>query len=145
MEPRQSLGIVCWSKMIFAMAGMFACSVALICSAGSPARVAAKPIALYRHGPVVIHRQRDQQQWESTNWSGYAVTGPNGSVTDVKASWKVPLVTCPTNTANGSGGYAAFWVGIDGWSSSTVEQIGTDSDCVSLSGAPYTPTYYAWF
>jgi len=145
VELRRSPGQVSPSKMIFAVVGMAVCSATLIWSAGSPALVAAKPIALRGHGPAVIHRQRDQQQFESSNWSGYAVTGANGSVSDVKASWKVPLVACPTNTINGSGGYAAFWVGIDGWSSNTVEQIGTDSDCVSLSGAPYTPTYYAWF
>jgi hypothetical protein len=36
--------------------------------------------------------------------------------------------------------YAAFWVGLDGDGSSTVEQTGADSDC---SGS--TPTYYAWY
>jgi hypothetical protein len=36
-------------------------------------------------------------------------------------------------------------VGIDGDGSNTVEQIGTDSDFVSLLGAPNTQTYYAWF
>jgi hypothetical protein len=36
--------------------------------------------------------------------------------------------------------YSSFWVGIDGYSSNTVEQIGTDSDCQSGS-----PVYYAWF
>jgi hypothetical protein len=71
----------------------------------------------------------------SYNWSGYAVTGPSGSVTDVKGSWKVPVATStPTDT------YSSFWVGIDGYDSNTVEQIGTDSDFLSGS-----PTYYAWF
>jgi hypothetical protein len=36
--------------------------------------------------------------------------------------------------------FASFWVGIDGWSSDTVEQTGTDSDCDGK-----TPTYYAWY
>ena len=138
MESRRSLRIGFLVKTILAVA------VTVVSSGGSPMRVTVKPLAS-RHRPVMIHRQRDQQQWESSNWSGYAVTGANGSVTDAKASWKVPQVVCPTNTTNGSGGYAAFWVGIDGWSSNTVEQIGTDSDCVSLNGAPYTPTYSAWF
>ena len=35
---------------------------------------------------------------------------------------------------------AAFWVGLDGYNSSSVEQLGTDSDC---NGS--TPTYYAWY
>jgi len=73
----------------------------------------------------------------STNWSGYAVTGSAGSVSDVKASWVVPAIkgTCPSTNQ-----YASFWVGIDGYSSSTVEQTGTDSDCQNGS-----PRYYAWY
>src|SRR6267143_4394207 len=71
----------------------------------------------------------------STNWSGYAVTGPAGSVTDAKGSWIVPSVSCSSVAS-----YSSFWVGIDGFGSSTVEQIGTDSDC---SGG--SPTYYAWY
>jgi hypothetical protein len=71
---------------------------------------------------------------DSTNWSGYAVTGT--SFTHAAGSWIVPTVNC-TKTPNT---FAAFWVGIDGWTSSTVEQTGTDSDC---SGS--TPSYYAWY
>ncbi len=73
----------------------------------------------------------------STNWSGYAVTGPAGSVTDAKGSWTVPAIvgSCPSSNQ-----YSSFWVGIDGFSSSTVEQTGTDSDCQNG-----TPTYYAWY
>src|SRR5690348_12236358 len=61
----------------------------------------------------------------STNWSGYAVTGPNGSVSSVQGSWIVPSVTCAKHSAT----YSSYWVGIDGFSSGTVEQTGTDSDC----------------
>ena len=71
---------------------------------------------------------------ESTNWSGYAVTG--SSFTSAKGSWIVPTVNC-SKTPNT---YSSFWVGIDGWNSSTVEQTGTDSDCDGSS-----PTYYAWY
>src|SRR5438132_7524011 len=71
----------------------------------------------------------------STNWSGYAVTGPAGSVTDAKGSWTVPSVICSSAAS-----YSSFWVGIDGFGSSTVEQIGTDSDCQNGS-----PSYYAWY
>jgi Peptidase A4 family len=71
---------------------------------------------------------------DSTNWSGYAVTGT--SFTTAKGSWVVPTVNC-TKTPNT---YAAFWVGIDGWTSTTVEQTGTDSDCDGK-----TPSYYAWY
>src|SRR5438128_5122984 len=68
----------------------------------------------------------------STNWSGYAVTGPAGSVTDAKGSWIVPSVTCSSAAS-----YSSFWVGIDGIGSNTVEQAGTDSDCQMGR-----PTYY---
>jgi hypothetical protein len=68
----------------------------------------------------------------STNWSGYAVTGSR--FTSVSASWKQPTATC-SGTA-----YSSFWVGLDGDTSNTVEQTGTDADC---SGS--TPQYYAWY
>lgn len=71
---------------------------------------------------------------ESDNWSGYAATGE--SFSEVQGSWTVPTVTCPS----GSTGYAAIWVGIDGYTSNTVEQDGTDSDCNDGN-----PTYYAWY
>jgi Peptidase A4 family len=77
-----------------------------------------------------------QGSLQSTNWSGYAVNGSDGSVSLAFASWTVPSVACA-----GSGlSYAAAWVGIDGFQSSTVEQIGTDSDC-----ALGTASYYAWY
>jgi Peptidase A4 family len=68
----------------------------------------------------------------STNWSGYAVTGSR--FTSVSASWKQPTATC-SGTA-----YSSFWVGLDGDTSSTVEQTGTDADCSGSS-----PQYYAWY
>ena len=103
----------------------------------------ANAISLRQHHlPLQLHRRRDQTVAESYNWSGYAVTGANGSVSDVKSSWIVPAVAC----SGAPDGYAAFWTGIDGWTSSTVEQIGTDSDCVNLEGNQTgVPTYYAWF
>ena len=71
----------------------------------------------------------------STNWSGYAVTG--GTFTTATASWIQNAGTC----AKGDGSTdMSPWVGIDGFSSSTVEQTGTSVDC---SGA--TKSYYAWY
>jgi hypothetical protein len=73
----------------------------------------------------------------SLNWSGYAVTGPSKSVNGVRGSWIVPAIvgTCPSKNQ-----YSSFWVGIDGFNSNSVEQIGTDSDCQNGS-----PKYYAWY
>jgi hypothetical protein len=69
----------------------------------------------------------------STNWSGYAVT--SGTYTSVSASW-----TQPTGTCANSNQYAAFWVGLDGYSSSSVEQDGTLIYC---SGT--TALYTSWY
>ena len=77
----------------------------------------------------------------SSNWSGYAaetnLSNPSsGAVTSVSGTWQVPTVT-----GSGRGiAYSSVWVGIDGYSSSTVEQIGTEED---VSGS--TPSYYAWY
>jgi hypothetical protein len=80
-----------------------------------------------RHGRM--HRITNST---STNWSGYAVTGSR--FTSVSASWTQPTAKC-SGTA-----YSSFWVGLDGDTSNTVEQTGTDADC---SGS--TPQYYAWY
>jgi hypothetical protein len=88
------------------------------------------PASDYTHAPRI-----KEKNGNSLNWAGYAVNGSAGSVADVKGSWVVPAVTC-----NGGTQYSSFWVGIDGYSSSTVEQTGTDSDCSSGS-----PRYYAWY
>jgi hypothetical protein len=80
-----------------------------------------------RHGP--IHRVTNST---STNWSGYAVTG--NRFTSVSASWTEPTAKCSATA------YSSFWVGLDGDTSGTVEQTGTDADC---SGS--TPRYYAWY
>jgi hypothetical protein len=70
----------------------------------------------------------------STNWSGYAIDGTNA--THVVGTWTQPTATC----APGENSWSSPWVGIDGDNSSTVEQIGTDSDCQNGK-----PVYYAWY
>jgi hypothetical protein len=71
----------------------------------------------------------------STNWSGYAVTG--GKFTTASASWAQSAVTCTSGDGKTD---MSPWVGIDGYSSGTVEQTGSSGDC---SGAK--PDYYAWY
>jgi Peptidase A4 family len=70
----------------------------------------------------------------SSNWSGYAVTGAR--YTSVAASWTQPAVNCSVTPT----GWSSFWVGLDGDTSSTVEQTGTEADCSSGS-----PVYSAWY
>jgi hypothetical protein len=98
-------------------------------------------LSSHRHGPAVIRGRHYDGSLQSTNWSGFAVTGKN--VTRAAGSWTVPAVTCApsaTPRAPALSQYSAFWVGIDGISSATVEQAGTDSDCSNGR-----PAYYAWF
>jgi hypothetical protein len=77
-----------------------------------------------------------RNQAESTNWSGYAATGSDGQFNSVSASWTEPAANCTNSDAE----YAAFWVGLDGYNSDSVEQTGTDSDCDGSS-----PDYYGWY
>ena len=69
------------------------------------------------------HRHRSAQRVHQHELVGLCCPiEVSGAVTAVAGSWTVPTVT-------GSGtGYSAIWVGIDGYQSSTVEQIGTEQD-----------------
>jgi hypothetical protein len=69
----------------------------------------------------------------SSNWAGYAASG--GRWKQVSAGWRQPTADCRAGD-----GVSAFWVGLDGATSGTVEQIGTDSDCTGGR-----PDYYGWF
>jgi len=87
-----------------------------------------------QHKPMKFHRVRIDGSVESENWSGYAVTGTG--FTKALGSWIVPTVDCSATPNT----YAAFWVGIDGYSSDTVEQTGTLGICSGTSAI-----YYAWY
>jgi hypothetical protein len=76
----------------------------------------------------------DNGSASSYNWGGYAVTGTD--FTNAKGSWVVPTVDC----AKSPNAWVAFWVGIDGYSSSTVEQTGTGVWCDKR-----TAVYFAWY
>ncbi len=74
-------------------------------------------------------------QVTSENWAGYAATGAAGSFTSVSASWSQPAVSCgDTDT------FSAFWAGLDGDGTATVEQTGTEADC-----ADGAATYQGWY
>lgn len=77
----------------------------------------------------------------STNWSGYAVetnlqSPQSNAVNSVKGQWVVPSVACSKFKST----YSSVWVGIDGYSDSTVQQTGTEQDC-----SRGRPSYYAWY
>jgi hypothetical protein len=71
----------------------------------------------------------------SLNWAGYSSYAGNGTFTDVKGSWTQPAATCTNKTT-----YSSFWVGLDGYNSNSVEQLGTEADC-----SHGRPVYSAWW
>ncbi len=87
------------------------------------------------HSPINILGV-EHNKVTSGNWSGYAVESPS-QFTEVLGSWVQPTAKCTSLGRT----YGAFWVGLDGYTSSSVEQLGTDSDCKNVN----SPTYYAWY
>lgn len=127
---------------------MFGAAVgaAALCAAGGTAQAAttsAAPAQLTQ--AIAAHESHSVQglrgagrvsaSVESTNWSGYANTGSSGSYKTVSASWVQPAVSCSSSTT-----YSAFWVGLDGYSNSALEQTGTEADCIGGRA-----TYGAWW
>lgn len=96
------------------------------------------PVEGANHGPMRSFGVGPDGAVVSPNWSGYAVTGAEGSITAVTGSWIVPEASCAGSDPKNSG--ASHWVGIDGYTTRTVEQTGTDSDC-----SKGEPNYYAWY
>jgi hypothetical protein len=95
--------------------------------AAAAARAALRHLAIGQHSADqrVSGRTRHIKgltKVDSNNWSGYADTGSNYST--VTGSWTEPSVSCTSTTS-----LAAFWVGIDGFTSGSVEQDGTLAEC----------------
>jgi Peptidase A4 family len=74
----------------------------------------------------------------SVNWSGYAVETNLAAFTDVQATWVVPSLS-PSASSN-QNAYSSTWIGLDGDSSKTVEQIGIEQDYIKGKAV-----YYAWY
>ena len=104
-------------------------------SAGTALTIALSPAAIAGVPTVATTQAADSTSGTaSADWAGWDVTG--GTYTSVSASWVQPTVTCTT----GDTSYSAFWVGLDGDGSESVEQIGTSSDCDSGAAV-----YSAWY
>jgi len=78
-------------------------------------------------------RGRHRVAAESQNWSGYAAHGKK--YTKISSSWVQPTAHCTSART-----FSSFWVGLDGYSSKTVEQTGSEADC---SGG--SPRYFGWY
>ena len=68
-------------------------------------------------------------------WAGYAATGK--TFTAVSGVFYVPKVVC---NGRNNGQQVLFWVGLDGYTSPTVEQIGIQAGCSNSQ-----PTFKAWY
>jgi peptidase A4-like protein len=73
----------------------------------------------------------------SSNWSGYADDNTTGNTySQVAGTWTEPSISCGPQEES----LAAFWVGIDGYTSGSVEQDGTLADCEDG-----TAFYFTWW
>jgi Peptidase A4 family len=73
---------------------------------------------------------------QGSTWSGYADTDSGGhTYSEVSGTWAEPSAKCTSTTSE-----AAFWVGLDGLTSDTVEQVGTLAACEDG-----TASYYTWW
>lgn len=115
-----------------ASAGTHHSKVSQAAAARSALRGLKVPGTVHQHGPA-SGQIRGLKKVTSGNWSGYADTGTGYS--KVSSSWTEPSVTCGSSQT-----LAAFWVGIDGYSSNSVEQGGTLAQC---SGG--TAQYFSWW
>ena len=122
-------------------------AAALLLPALAPAAAAATTVAPNVFAPIqhlasssttpyfVGHGGVHFANTESTNWAGYAAVGSDDEYTSVSTTFTQPKVTCSSGDT-----YSAFWVGLDGYSSDSVEQTGTEADC-----AGKTAEYSAWY
>jgi hypothetical protein len=85
------------------------------------------------------HAVRNVTATGSSNWSGYADTATTAQTfTKVSGAWTTPSVACSAEDQ-----ITSDWVGLDGFNSGTVEQLGTFGWC--FQGAPIYFTWYEMF
>jgi hypothetical protein len=116
---------------------------------GAPANARAAALAALKHlmigqhdtdhqiGGHIILGSNGAKKTTSGNWSGYADTDSvTRKYTAVSAKWIEPAIVCDSTVQS----QAAFWVGIDGYDSKTVEQDGTLAWCYQDNAY-----YYTWW
>jgi hypothetical protein len=76
----------------------------------------------------------------ANNWAGYAATKKGVKFKTVSASFFVPFLNCAVTPGGSNGTFSSEWVGLDGFSSKSVEQDGISANC---NGSK--PEYAAWY
>jgi len=77
----------------------------------------------------------------SYNWSGFAdVEGGSNTISSVTGEWVIPNVQCPAGPYKYQDVFSSLWVGLDGFTDETVEQLGSAAQC--FEGVTY---YYVWY
>jgi hypothetical protein len=89
-------------------------------------------------GPAGVRATSLSQQWESRNWSGYAIS--SGTFTSISGSWTVPTVVPPKHLRARQ--FSSTWVGIDGFilGDDDLIQAGTEQDWLNGKAS-----YQAWW
>jgi hypothetical protein len=87
------------------------------------------------HAQAGVYHISDQQAPAASSvWSGYAITA--SAITSATGTFTLPRMSCtPWSRSD-----VAFWVGIDGFNTATVEQTGVDATC-GPDGVTYRPWY----
>jgi len=132
-------------------AGMVAALPAATAASGPPAAGTVRLTGSMRADPALHYRTMLARSRtlkagtvSSSNWSGYAITAKSGqTIRRMQALFTVPNVNCAKSKL-GSSGEAVYsdWVGLDGFTTDTVEQTGVGAECASTTGPA---TYFAFY
>ena len=77
----------------------------------------------------------------TVNWSGFAdVESGSNRVSSITGEWVIPNVQCPGGIYQYQDAINAQWIGIDGATNGTVEQLGSATQC--FEGVEF---YYVWY
>jgi Peptidase A4 family len=94
-----------------------------------------------KHGTTRTAANGSVTSTQSINWSGYADSeSGSDTVSQVSGSWTIPSAQCLPQPYQNQDAFLANWVGIDGYTTSTVEQLGSAVQC--FQGVEY---YYVWY
>ena len=137
MSQRSSVRLLSAAAAAVAFAAMAAPSAfaSPVTAHSAPAQLTAATARTESHGMQALQHGAKNTTVSSTNWSGYAATGATNAFKSVSSSWTQPAITCTSKAT-----YSSFWVGLDGYNNSALEQTGTEADCIGGKA-----TYGAWW